>query len=219
MDYILELLKPSTFQLLCNGLNLTLYISSISIVLSVLFGMVLAIMRNGKNLLLKWIATIYIEFVRNVPNLLWIFTVFLIFQMKSTPAGITAFTIFTTAAMAEIIRGGLNAVGLGQIEAGLSQGFTSIQIMVYIIMPQAIRKILPAIISQTVTVIKDTSFLYSVIALQELFGSSQILMSRYFEAEQVFALYLMVALIYFSINFAISSLSRYVAKSWANSIE
>ncbi|WP_155961913.1 amino acid ABC transporter permease [Streptococcus ruminantium] len=219
MDYILELLRPSTFQLLCNGLNLTLYISSISIVLSVLFGMVLAIMRNGKNLLLKWIATIYIEFVRNVPNLLWIFTVFLIFQMKSTPAGIIAFTIFTTAAMAEIIRGGLNAVGSGQIEAGLSQGFTSIQIMVYIIMPQAIRKILPAIISQTVTVIKDTSFLYSVIALQELFGSSQILMSRYFEAEQVFALYLMVALIYFSINFAISSLSRYVAKSWANSIE
>ncbi|WP_155964642.1 amino acid ABC transporter permease [Streptococcus ruminantium] len=219
MDYILELLRPSTFQLLCNGLNLTLYISSISIVLSVLFGMVLAIMRNGKNLLLKWIATIYIEFVRNVPNLLWIFTVFLIFQMKSTPAGITAFTIFTTAAMAEIIRGGLNAVGSGQIEAGLSQGFTSIQIMVYIIMPQAIRKILPAIISQTVTVIKDTSFLYSVIALQELFGSSQILMSRCFEAEQVFALYLMVALIYFSINFAISSLSRYVAKSWANSIE
>lgn len=219
MDYILELLRPSTFQLLCNGLNLTLYISSISIVLSVLFGMVLAIMRNGKNLLLKWIATIYIEFVRNVPNLLWIFTVFLIFQMKSTPAGITAFTIFTTAAMAEIIRGGLNAVGSGQIEAGLSQGFTSIQIMVYITMPQAIRKILPAIISQTVTVIKDTSFLYSVIALQELFGSSQILMSRYFEAEQVFALYLMVALIYFSINFAISSLSRYVAKSWANSIE
>ena len=107
----------------------------------------------------------------------------------------------------------------GQTEAGLSQGFTPVQIMVYIIMPQAIRKMLPAIISQIVTVIKDTSFLYSVIALQELFGSSQILMGRYFEAEQVFALYLMVALIYFVINFAISSLSRYVAKSWASSIE
>lgn len=143
-----------------------------------------------ENPIFKWIATIYIEFVRNVPNLLWIFTVFLVFQMKSTPAGITAFTIFTTAAMAEIIRGGLNAIGPGQTEAGLSQGFTPVQIMVYIIMPQAIRKMLPAIISQIVTVIKDTSFLYSVIALQELFGSSQILMGRYFEAEQVFALYI-----------------------------
>ncbi|MFX3822745.1 amino acid ABC transporter permease, partial [Streptococcus suis] len=71
------------------------------------------------------------------------------------------------------------------------------------IMPQAIRKMLPAIISQMVTVIKDTSFLYSVIALQELFVSSQILMGRYFEEEQVYALYIMVALIYFSINFAI----------------
>lgn len=116
MNYVLELLKPSTFQLLWSGLKLTLYISSISVILSILFGMILAIMRNGKNPIFKWIATIYIEFVRNVPNLLWIFTVFLVFQMKSTPAGITAFTIFTTAAMAEIIRGGLNAIGPGQTE-------------------------------------------------------------------------------------------------------
>lgn len=219
MNYVLDLLKPSTFQLLWNGLLLTLSISSLSLILSLLFGTVLAIFRNGKQPVLRWLATLYIEIVRNVPNLLWIFTVFLVFQMKSTPAGITAFTIFTTAAMAEIIRGGLNAIGPGQTEAGLSQGFTPVQIMCYIILPQAIRKMLPAIISQIVTVIKDTSFLYSVIALQELFGSSQILMGRYFEAEQVFALYLMVALIYFSINFAISTLSRYIAKSWANSIE
>lgn len=216
---ILELIKPSTFQLLWSGLVLTVSISSIAVILSILFGIILAIMRNGKNVFFKWFSTIYIEFVRNVPNLLWIFTVFLVFQIKSTPAGILAFTIFTSAAMAEIIRGGLNAVGKGQIEAGLAQGFTQVQIMLYIILPQALRKMLPAIISQIVTVIKDTSFLYSVIALQELFGSSQILMGRYFEAEQVFGLYLLIALIYFSINFAISSLSRYVAKSWANSIE
>lgn len=219
MHTILELWKPSTFQVLWNGLVLTATISTISVILSVVFGMILAVIRNGKNKPLKWLATIYIEFVRNVPNLLWIFTVFLVFQLKSTPAGITAFTIFTTAAMAEIIRGGLNAISPGQTEAGLSQGFTSFQVMVYIVMPQAIRKILPAIISQIVTVIKDTSFLYSVIALQELFGSSQILMGRYFEAEQVFALYLLVAIIYFLINFAISSFSRYLAKSWASSIE
>ncbi len=219
MQYVLELLKPSTFRLLFNGLVLTVEISAISVVLSLIFGTILAIMRNGKNKPLKWIATIYIEFVRNVPNLLWIFTVFLVFQMKSTPAGITAFTIFTTAAMAEIIRGGLNAIDPGQNEAGLSQGFTSFQIMTLIIMPQAIRKMLPAIISQIVTVIKDSSFLYSVIALQELFGASQILMGRYFEAEQVFALYIIVALIYFVINFAISSYSRYLAKSWADSVE
>lgn len=219
MESILELFKPSTFSVISSGLILTLKISLISIVLSIVFGTILAIMRNGKNPIFKWISTIYIEFVRNVPNLLWIFTVFLVFQMKSTPAGITAFTIFTTAAMAEIIRGGLNSLDHGQTEAGLSQGFTQFQIMIYIVLPQAFRKVLPSIISQIVTVIKDTSFLYSVIALQELFGASQILMGRYFEAGQVFALYGIIAIIYFIINFAISSFSRKLAKKWEQAAE
>ena len=76
---------------------------------------------------------------------------------------------------------------------------------------------LPAIISQFVTVIKDTSLLYSVIALQELFGASQILMGRYFEPEQVFSLYILIALIYFSFNLAISSLSHIASKTLATS--
>ena len=215
MESILEVLTPDNLVFIFKGFGLTLYISLIAIVLSTLIGTVLAVMRNGKNPVLRIISSIYIEFVRNVPNLLWIFTIFLVFKMKSTPAGITAFT----AALAEIIRGGLNAVDKGQYEAGMSQGFTSAQILYYIILPQAIRKMLPAIISQFVTVIKDTSLLYSVIALQELFGASQILMGRYFEPEQVFSLYILIALIYFSFNLAISSLSHMLAKRWQQATE
>ena len=219
MENILKVLTANNLLFILKGLWLTLQISFISIVLSTIFGTILAVMRNGKNKLLKLIASIYIEFVRNVPNLLWIFTIFLVFQIKSTQAGIISFTVFTSAALAEIIRGGLNAIDPGQTEAGLSQGFTQFQILRYIILPQAIRKMLPAIISQFVTVIKDTSLLYSVIALQELFGSAQILMGRYFEAEQVFALYLLVAAIYFLINFAISSFSRKLSQRWAQAAE
>ena len=219
MENILKVLTANNLLFILKGLWLTLQISFISIVLSTIFGTILAVMRNGKNKLLKLIASIYIEFVRNVPNLLWIFTIFLVFQIKSTPAGIISFTVFTSAALAEIIRGGLNAIDSGQTEAGLSQGFTQFQILRYIILPQAIRKMLPAIISQFVTVIKDTSLLYSVIALQELFGSAQILMGRYFEAEQVFTLYLLVAAIYFLINFAISSFSRKLSQHWAQAAE
>ena len=219
MEIILKVLTANNLLFILKGLWLTLQISFISIVLSTIFGTILAVMRNGKNKLLKLIASIYIEFVRNVPNLLWIFTIFLVFQIKSTPAGIISFTVFTSAALAEIIRGGLNAIDPGQTEAGLSQGFTQFQILRYIILPQAIRKMLPAIISQFVTVIKDTSLLYSVIALQELFGSAQILMGRYFEAEQVFTLYLLVAAIYFLINFAISSFSRKLSQRWAQAAE
>ena len=219
MENILKVLTANNLLFILKGLWLTLQISFISIVLSTIFGTILAVMRNGKNKLLKLIASIYIEFVRNVPNLLWIFTIFLVFQIKSTPAGIISFTVFTSAALAEIIRGGLNAIDPGQTEAGLSQGFTQFQILRYIILPQAIRKMLPAIVSQFVTVIKDTSLLYSVIAFQELFGSAQILMGRYFEAEQVFALYLLVAAIYFLINFAISSFSRKLSQRWAQAAE
>lgn len=214
-----ELFTSTNLSFLLQGLWLTLYISFISIVLSTLIGTILAVMRNGKNRLLKLLSSIYIEFVRNVPNLLWIFIIFLVFQMKSTPAGITSFTVFTSAALAEIIRGGLNAIDNGQTEAGLSQGFTNFQIFIYIVFPQAIRKMLPAIISQFVTVIKDTSFLYSVIALQELFGKSQILMGKYFEPDQVFALYGIVAATYFVINFIISSFSRRLAKRWEQAAE
>ena len=171
-----QVLTQSNLIFILKGLGLTLYISFFAIVLSTIFGTILAVMRNSHNRLLKILASIYIEFVRNVPNLLWIFIIFLVFQMKSVPAGITAFTVFTSAALAEIIRGGLNAVDNGQTEAGLAQGFTNYQIFIYIVFPQAFRKMLPAIISQFVTVIKDTSLLYSVIAIQELFGKSQILM-------------------------------------------
>ncbi|HGA0745387.1 TPA: amino acid ABC transporter permease [Streptococcus agalactiae] len=216
MSSVLTLTK---ILFLLQGFGLTLYISFISILLSMFFGTLLAIMRNSKNPIWKLIASIYIEFVRNVPNLLWIFIIFLVFQMKSVSAGITSFTIFTSAALAEIIRGGLNGVDKGQTEAGLSQGFTYLQVFIIIIFPQAFRKMLPAIISQFVTVIKDTSLLYSVIAIQEIFGKSQILMGRYFEAGQVFTLYAIITAVYFITNFIISSFSRKLSKRWEKATE
>lgn len=209
-----QLLTSNNMRFLFEGLKLTLYISFISIILSTIFGTILAILRNQKNGPLKFLASFYIEVVRNIPNLLWIYVIFLIFQLRSTPAGIVSFTVFTTAALAEIIRGGLNGVDKGQKEAARSQGFSNFQIMIYIVLPQAIRNVLPAIVSQFVTVIKDTSFLYSVIALQELFGKSYILMGRYTETGQVFTIYAIVALVYFIINFTISQFSRWLSRNW-----
>ena len=206
-----EVLSATNLKFLAQGMWTTLYLSFFIIVLSTLFGTILAVMRNGKNPILRWIASIYVEFVRNVPNLLWIFIIFLVFQLKSTAAGITSFTVFTVT--------GVQTCALPISEAGLSQGFNNKQIFIYIIFPQAIRKMLPSIISQFVTVIKDTSFLYSVIALQELFGKSQILMGGYYEPSQIFTLYGIVALAYFVVNFAISSYSRYLSKQWEQASE
>ena len=108
-----DVLSATNLKFLAQGMWTTLYLSFFIIVLSTLFGTILAVMRNGKNPILRWIASIYVEFVRNVPNLLWIFIIFLVFQLKSTAAGITSFTVFTSAALAEIIRGGLNSIDHG----------------------------------------------------------------------------------------------------------
>ncbi|MEI5995576.1 amino acid ABC transporter permease [Candidatus Enterococcus mansonii] len=209
-----QLLTNNNLRFLFDGLKLTLYISFVSIILSTIFGTILAVLRNQKKGPFKFLASVYIEIVRNIPNLLWIYVIFLIFKIKSTPAGIVSFTVFTTAALAEIIRGGLNGVDNGQKEAARSQGFSQFQILWYIVLPQAIRNVLPAIVSQFVTVIKDTSFLYSVIALQELFGKSYILMGRYAQTEQVFMIYGLVAFMYFVINFSISQFSRWLSRNW-----
>lgn len=214
-EEISQIFTANNMKFLFDGLKLTLYISFIAIVLSTIFGTILAICRNQKRGPLKILASIYIEIVRNIPNLLWIYVIFLIFKIKSTPAGIVSFTVFTSAALAEIIRGGLNGVDTGQKEAARSQGFSKFQIIYYIVLPQAIRNVLPAIVSQFVTVIKDTSFLYSVIALQELFGKSYILMGRYGQTGQVFTIYGIVALIYFTVNFSISQFSRWLSRNWA----
>lgn len=212
LEQMSEVFTYNNMRFIFEGVLLTLYISFFAIVLSTIFGTILAIMRNQNNKILKWLAATYIEIVRNVPNILWIFVIFLIFRLKSVDAGVVSFTVFTTAALAEIIRGGLNSVNPGQIEAAQSQGFSSGQILWYIVLPQAFQNMLPAIISQFVTVVKDTSFLYAVIALQEMLGKASILMGRYTATSQVFVLYGLLAVIYFVINYSISSFARYLAK-------
>lgn len=210
-----ELFTYNNMKFLLEGLQLTLYVAFVAILLSTIFGTMLAILRNRPSGVLKWLATLYIEIVRNVPNILWMFVIFLIFRLKSVDAGIVSFTIFTTAALAEIIRGGLNSVNAGEVEAAESQGLKEYQVMWHIILPQAFRNMLPAIISQFVTVIKDTSFLYAILALQEILGKANILMGRYTATSQVFVLYGVLALTYFIINFTISSFARYLEKGWA----
>lgn len=212
LEQMSDVFTYNNMRFIFEGVLLTLYISFIAIVLSTIFGTILAVMRNQNNKFLKWLAATYIEIVRNVPNILWIFVIFLIFRLKSVDAGVVSFTVFTTAALAEIIRGGLNSVSPGQIEAAQSQAFSSGQILWYIVLPQAFQNMLPAIMSQFVTVVKDTSFLYAVIALQEMLGKASILMGRYTATSQVFVLYGLLAVIYFVINYSISFFARYLAK-------
>jgi putative glutamine transport system permease protein len=118
-----------------------------------------------------------------------------------------AFTLFTSAVMAEIVRGGLNSVPDGQFEAARSQGFGFFSSTIHIILPQTFRAIIPALFSQCTTVIKDSSYL-SGINVAEFMYTTNVVMAHAVELSQVLALYGFVFLLYFALNFGISLLVR-----------
>jgi putative glutamine transport system permease protein len=217
---------------LAKGLAFTLIISLIAVVVGLLFGSVLALCRNyctGKARVFKWLATAYIEIFRNTPLLLWIFICLVFvpspftgkhFGLSSVDAGqlfkaSIALILFTSSVIAEIVRGGLNAVAAGQFEAGRAQGFSTVQIMIYIVLPQAFRSIIPTLLSQVITTVKDSSYLANVATIELMSRVKQILATanRYngtgtVNTSDVFVLFGFACVIYFIINFALSCVVR-----------
>lgn len=201
------ILTPVNIRFLLNGIGLTLYISVITIILSLLIGIVLAVMKNSSYKVLNQISGTYIEIFRNTPLLLWILAMRFLVRIGAVNSGILALTLFTSSIIAEIVRGGLNSIKTGQYEAAYSQGFSEMQVLIYIVLPQAIRNMLPSLLSQFITVIKDTSFLWAV-GIEELTGKGMILMGSFAKAEQVFMLFSILYLTYFTLNFILSILIR-----------
>lgn len=202
-----DIFSVTNLKFLLEGIKVTIFIAIATIILSSIFGTILGILRTYFNGMLGKIATIYIEIFRNTPLLLWILAIRFLVPIKPLASGILSMTLFTTAIVAEIVRGGLNSVKKGQMEAGLSQGFSKVQILRYIILPQAFKNMVPALLSQVTTIIKDTSFLW-VVGIEEFTGKGMILMGSFRTSSQVFALFGFIAASYFIINFLISYFVR-----------
>ncbi|MCH3943384.1 MAG: amino acid ABC transporter permease [Atopobiaceae bacterium] len=202
----MDILSPTNLAFMMQGFWTTILISAASIVLSVILGTVLAMVKSYCTGRLKWLsalATAYIELFRCTPNLLWILIIRFTVQGDATLISILAFTVFTSAVMAEIVRGGLNAVPKGQFEAAHSQGFGFFATMRLVVLPQAFKMIVPALFSQCTTVIKDTSFL-KAIDVHEFMRNSSVVMGSARGIEQILVLYGFILLTYFILNFAIS---------------
>lgn len=207
MSNILAVFTLVNLKFIGMGLWMTVSISAISIALSLIFGTVLAVLRMYNKGILGKLSIVYIEIFRNTPSLLWILAIRFLVPLPAYSGAILAFTLFTTAMMAEIIRGGLNSIDKGQFEGAASQGFTLLQTLMYIVLPQCFRNVVPALLSQVIAVVKDSSYLWAV-AIEELTGRANILMSRYSETSQIFALFAAVAATYFIVNFILSVIVR-----------
>ncbi|PAF47369.1 amino acid ABC transporter permease [Helicobacter sp. 12S02634-8] len=208
----LAIFTPDNLKYFLQGLGVTLWLSVCVVACSIVFGSFLGVLRNygGRFVfgLAQKIAGAYIEIFRNTPLLLWMFVcVFLIPDLTLTIKGGIAFFLYTSSVMAEIVRGGLNSIPKGQFEAAQAQGFSFWQTLIYIILPQCFRNIIPSLLSQIVTTIKDSSFLAGL-GIVEFTRAGQVILGKYTASVDVFIIFGFLALVYFLICFSISACVR-----------
>ncbi len=201
--------------ILLTGLSMTLRLSLVAIGTSLALGIVVGLCRNTTEPVLRGATRIYVEVVRGTPLLVQIYAIYYLvgsaLQMNKFFAGVTALTVFTSAYVGEIVRGGIESIDRGQTEASRALGLSWGQTMGHVIMPQAMRRMVAPLTGQFISLIKDSS-LVSVVAVTELTLAGKTIQGTYFLTMEV---WLTVAALYFSMTFPLSLLSRWLEKRFA----
>ncbi|HDZ8696090.1 TPA: ABC transporter permease subunit [Staphylococcus aureus] len=202
--------KYSSFFL--KGIKITILISLIGVALGSILGAFVALMKLSKIKIISWIASIYIEILRGTPMLVQVFIVFfgitaaLGLDISALVCGTIALVINSSAYIAEIIRAGINAVDKGQMEAARSLGLNYRQTMKSVIMPQAIKNILPALGNEFVTLIKESSIV-STIGVGEIMFNAQVVQGISFDP---FTPLLVAAALYFVLTFVLTRIMNMI---------
>lgn len=199
---------------LLRGLWVTIYVSLISIALSFIIGLVLGTVRYTKIPILSKVVGFVVDIIRNLPLLLIIFFTYfglpgIGLRVNAVVASIIALVVFESCMIAEIVRSGIGAVPIGQMEGARSNGMTYMQAMFYVVMPQALLKMIPTLLSQFVSLVKDTS-LATIIILPELLYRAQIVYSQ--DTRYMIPMYLIIAVMYFIVCFCLSMVASYLQK-------
>lgn len=183
-------------------MGVTLLLSLITVVFGTILGTILALMRLSKSKILHIISEVYTEIVRGIPLLLQLWVIYLLFSstLGKVVAVCLALLLNSAAYVAEIIRSGIQAVDKGQIEASRSLGINANKTMIKIVLPQAIKNILPALGNEFVTVIKETS-LSSVFYIGDLMTAKTIITTQTYLAIEP---YIIIGIIYFTLTFTLS---------------
>ena len=214
-DYIATKSEKKTGPVL-NGLWVTLKISFFAAILTFIIGTIVAFMKLSSYQFLKDIATVYITIVRGTPLLVQIFLFYFIvaniFELERIVAGILALGIFFGAYMAEILRGAIQSIDKGQLEAAKSLGISNFQAMRYIILPQAFKRALPTLIGEMIALVKDSS-LVSVISITDLTKVGKEIVANTFSP---FETWIVIALVYLSITSILSFIGHRLEKRMAS---
>ena len=196
------------------GAGVTIEITAVSVAIGLIIGLIIGILRIGQIRVLRIIATIYADCIRGTPLLVQIFLIYFALPMISGHrvdpflAAVTACGINSGAYVSEIIRAGIQSIDIGQMEAGRSLGLTWWQTMYHIILPQALRNILPPLGNEFIAMLKDSS-LVSVIGFEELTRRGQLIIAQTYGS---FEIWLTVAFLYLVMTLAISRLVSFLER-------
>lgn len=215
---IIDPVSRAIFDTILQGLGTTLYVTGVSFVFALLLGLVLGLGRVSSNVVFRNLSVTYIEFIRGVPILVLIFTIsYAVVPLLArtfglpnnavslTTRAIIALVLIYAAYIAEIFRAGIESIGRGQTEAGRSLGMSHVQTMRYIILPQAIRNVLPALGNDLIALLKDSS-LVSVLGVREITQVARLSVSTTFLYEET---YFILTLFYLSMTLMLSLLLQW----------
>jgi polar amino acid transport system permease protein len=199
---------------LLDGLRMTLAIAAVSLVFTNIIGLTTALMRLSESLIARSVARIYLEFTRNTPLLVQIFFVYFVLApvlgIDRFAAGVTALSLFEGAYASEIYRSGIVSIDRGQWEAAHALGLRRYDTYRYIVLPQAVRRVLPPLTGQSVSLIKDSSLL-SVIAIYELTMKANDIVAETF---LVFEIYFTIAAIYLILALVLSQVVAFFERRY-----
>ena len=206
-------LQWTTWRFLGQGLLGTISVALTAGAIALALGLVLMLGRTSGIRPLAALCRVVTDFFRGVPSLLLIYFFFFVpaqlglkmpsFWMLTLPVALAA-----AGVLAEVFRAGVNAVPKGQVEAALSIGLSPAQAMRKIVLPQAVRYVIPSLIAQLVVVVKDTTVAY-VVSFPDLMQNARVLITSY---DALVSMYLVIALVYILINFAINKAAVYVSR-------
>jgi His/Glu/Gln/Arg/opine family amino acid ABC transporter permease subunit len=199
------------WPVLLSGFTNTLKLALLAIGVSFLLGVVAGALRLSRSPFLHYPAVVYIEFIRGVPLIMVIFWFYFLTPilagrpLDNFTSALIAFIVFEGAYLAEIIRAGIQSVPIGQVHAAISTGLTHVQTMRHVVLPQAIRNMIPALVTRFIILFMDTSLAY-IIGVRELTRVARIIAEREFRA---FEVYTFIAVVYFICTYAMSLAARH----------
>ena len=220
MEFDLSLIVNS-LPLLLKGAGLTLEITALAVGLGLIIGLFLGLAQLSKNPIFRWPAKVYVDVIRGTPLLIQIFIIYFalpnIIGERIDPyiAAVAACSLNSGAYIAEIFRAGIQSISLGQMRAGLSLGMTYPQTMRYIVLPQAVKRIIPPLGNEFIAMLKDSS-LVSVIGFEELTRSGQLVIAETYGTREIWTC---GAILYLVMTLTISQLVGWLEKRYRLSDE